>query len=50
MVFIFFKIIYLYNVFFDRMCGPKTEKTILDYRPFGFPFDRKNDFEIYKEE
>ena len=42
--------IYLYNVFFDRMCGPKTEKTILDYRPFGFPFDRKNDFEIYKEE
>ena len=32
------------------MCGPKTEKTILDHRPFGFPFDRKNDFDIYEEE
>ena len=38
------------NMFFDRMCGPKTEKTILDHRPFGFPFDRKNDFDIYEEE
>ena len=47
----FRQIIFFSNdIFFDRMCGPKTNKTILDHRPFGFPFDRKNDFDIYEEE
>ena len=35
-------------VFVDRICGHKEPNVPLDAKPFGFPFDRKIDFDIHK--
>ena len=32
------------------MCGPKSTERKLDVRHFGFPFDRKIDFDLFDEE
>ena len=36
--------------FFFRMCGPKSTERKLDDKHFGFPFDRKIDFDLFDEE